>query len=73
LLLASNVAPGYYLLLASRLRSAARLSGGWLTAVALLVGGGLLFMPALLVERQVRLALSTLPLIVWLAIVNRVM
>jgi hypothetical protein len=38
-----------------------------------LVGGGLLFMPALLVERQVRLALSTLPLIVWLAIVNRVM
>ena len=73
MLLASNVGTGYYLLLASRLRSTAHLSGGWLTAVALLVGGGLLFMPALLVERQVRLALSTLDLIVWLAIVNRVM
>ena len=70
LLLASNVGTGYYLLLAGRLRSAARLSGGWLTAVALLVGGGLLFVPALLIERQVRLALTTLPLIVWLAIVN---
>jgi hypothetical protein len=46
------------------------LSGGWLTAVALLVGGGLLFVPALLVEGQVRLALTTLPLIVWLASVN---
>jgi drug/metabolite transporter (DMT)-like permease len=48
----------------------ARLSGGWLTAVALLVGGGLLFVPALLVAGQVRLALTTPPLIVWLAIVN---
>jgi hypothetical protein len=37
------------------------------------VGGRLLFMPALLIERQVRLALSTLALVVWLAIVNRVM
>jgi threonine/homoserine efflux transporter RhtA len=44
--------------------------GAGLTAVAMLVGGGLLFVPALLVEGQVRLALTTLPLIVWLAIVN---
>jgi drug/metabolite transporter (DMT)-like permease len=64
LLLASNAGTGYYPLLASRL------SGGWLTAVALLVGGGLLHVPALLVTGQVRLALTTLPLILWLAIVN---
>jgi drug/metabolite transporter (DMT)-like permease len=44
--------------------------GAGLTAVAMLVGGGLLFVPALLVEGQVRLALTTLPLILWLAIVN---
>jgi hypothetical protein len=70
LLLASNAGTEYYLLLASRLRGVARLSGGWLTAVALLVGGGLLFVPALLVAGQVCLALTTLPLIFWLAIVS---
>jgi drug/metabolite transporter (DMT)-like permease len=44
--------------------------GTGLTAVAQLVGGGLLRVPALLVAGQVRLALTTPPLILWLAIVN---
>jgi hypothetical protein len=38
--------------------------------VAPLVGSALLFVPALLVEGQVRLALTTPPLILWLPIVN---
>lgn len=70
LLLISNVATGYYLLLASHLRRTDRVSGRWLTAGALLVGGGLLFVPALLIERQLHLALASVPIIVWLASAN---
>jgi drug/metabolite transporter (DMT)-like permease len=69
-LLLSNVATAYYLLLVRHLRTATEISSGWLTALALTGGGGLLFGPAFLIEREVSVYLGALPLIFWLAVVN---
>lgn len=70
LLLASNVSTGYYLLLTRYLRTTVNTSAGWLTAVALLVGGGILYLPALLLERPPHVSLEALLIIAWLAAVN---
>jgi drug/metabolite transporter (DMT)-like permease len=69
-LLLSNVATAYYLLLVRHLRTTTEISSGWLTALALVGGGGLLFGPAFLVEREGNVYTGALPLIFWLAVVN---
>ncbi len=70
LLVGSNVSTAYYLLLTRSLRISTHIHPVWLTSVILLVGGGLLFVPALLFERPPHLGSDAFIIIAWLAALN---
>ncbi|MBI3961594.1 MAG: EamA family transporter [Deinococcus sp.] len=70
LMIASNVATGYYLILMRTLREQTKLGAIWLTGTALFTGGGLLFAPAFVFEGLPTLTPRAIVIILWLATVN---